>query len=99
MRNRTVSHTTESAPRPTPERLAELVRLDAMPDDQIDTGDMPELTAAQLADMERGRFYRPIEQQITARLDADVLPWLKAGRQDSQSRMNTIRAMLADRGG
>ena len=99
MRNRTVSYTAESAPRPTPERLAELARLDAMPDDRIDTEDMPELTAAQLADMKRGRFYRPVKQQVTARLDADVLAWLKAGGQGYQSRMNAIlrRAMLADR--
>ena len=99
MRNRTVSYTAMSAPRPTPERLAELVRREAIPDDLIDTEDMPELTAAQLADMERGRFYRPVKQQVTARLDADVLAWLKAGGQGYQSRMNAIlrRAMLADR--
>jgi uncharacterized protein (DUF4415 family) len=101
MRNRTVSYTAESAPRPTRERLAELARLEAMPEERIDTEDMPELTAAQLADMERGRFYRPVKQQVTARLDADVLAWLKAGGQGYQSRMNAIlrRAMLADREG
>ena len=49
--------------------------------------------------MERGRFYRPVKQQVTALLDTDVLAWLKAGRQPYQSRMNAIprRAMLADR--
>ena len=58
-----------------------------------------ELTAVQPADMERGRFYRPVKQQVTALLDTDVLAWLKAGRQPYQSRMNAIprRAMLADR--
>lgn len=99
MTNKTVSYTLESTPRPTPERLAELARLEAMPEEQIDTKDMPELTAAELADMERGRFYRPVKQQVTARLDADVLAWLKAGGRGYQSRMNAIlrRAMLADR--
>jgi uncharacterized protein (DUF4415 family) len=99
MSNRTVSYTPKSAPRPTPERLAELARLEAMPDERINTEEMPELTAAELADMERGRFYRPVKQQVTARLDADVLAWLKAGGQGYQSRMNAIlrRAMLADR--
>lgn len=99
MRNGTVSYTAENAPRPTPERLAELTRLEAMPDDRIDTGDMLALTEAELADMERGRFYRPVKQQVTARLDADVLAWLKAGGQGYQSRMNAIlrRAILAER--
>ena len=56
-----------------------LERLAAMPDDEIDTSDMPELTDAQLAEMKRPGHYRPIKEQITARLDADVLAWLKAG--------------------
>jgi uncharacterized protein (DUF4415 family) len=80
----------------TPERLAELKRLAAMPDEAIDTSDAPELTSAELAEMTRGRFYRPIKQQITARLDADVLSSLKTGGQGYQTRMNAIlrRAML-----
>ena len=46
----------------------------------------------------RGKFYRPVKAQVTARLDADVLAWLKAGGQGYQTRMNAIlrRAMLAD---
>ena len=87
------------APQPTPERLADLERLEAMPEDQIDTSDIPELTAAELAEMERGRFWRPVKQQVTVRLDADVLAWLKAGGQGYQTRMNAIlrRAMLKER--
>jgi hypothetical protein len=33
----------------TPERLAELKRLAAMPDEAVDTSDAPELTGAELA--------------------------------------------------
>jgi hypothetical protein len=32
------------------------------------TDDMPELTAAQLAGMQQGTFYRPVKKQITARV-------------------------------
>ena len=73
-----------------------LERLAAMPDDEIDTSDMPELTDAQLAEMERPEHYRPVKKQITVRLDADVLAWLKAGGKGYQSRMNAIlrQAML-----
>ena len=51
----------------------ELRALAELPDDQIDTSDIPPLSDAQLARMVRGRFYRPVKQQITARLDAGTL--------------------------
>lgn len=68
----------------------DLAALAAKADAAIDTTDAPELTAAQLADMERGRFFRPVKRQITTRLDADVIEWLKAGGKGYQSRMNAI---------
>lgn len=73
-----------------------LERLAAMPDDEIDTSDMPELTDAQLAEMKRPEHCRPVKKQITVRLDANVLAWLKAGGKGYQSRMNAIlrQAML-----
>lgn len=93
-----VEYTLDTLPELTEERRKELARLDALPADQIDTSDIPELTDEQWASAVRGRFYRPIKQQITARLDADVLAWLKAGGQGYQTRMNAIlrRAMLAE---
>lgn len=86
----------EDLPAPTPERIAELRRLAAGADDDINTSDAQELTDAQWDGAVRGRFYRPIKQQVTARLDADVLAWLKAGGQGYQTRMNGIlrKAML-----
>ena len=82
----------------TEAQKAEIETLAAMPDDQIDTSDIPELTDEQWAGAVRGRFYRPIKQQITARVDADILAWLKAGGQGYQTRMNAIlrRAMMAE---
>ena len=58
-----------------PNLRAEAKRLAALPDDMIDLTDMPEKldwTAA-----ERGKFYRPVKQQLTLRLDADVVHWFK----------------------
>jgi uncharacterized protein (DUF4415 family) len=93
-----VEYTPDTLPKLTEDRRKELVKLDALPVDQIDTSDIRELTDEQWAGANRGRFYRPIKQQITARLDADVLAWLKAGGQGYQTRMNAIlrRAMLAE---
>jgi uncharacterized protein (DUF4415 family) len=83
----------------TEEQRARLMRVAAMSDAEIDTGDMPELTEAELAEMERGRFWRPVKEQVTTRIDADVLAWLKASGKGYQSRINAIlrEAMLRGR--
>ena len=59
----------------TEERKAELAALEALPDDRIDTSDIPEIVS--WPDAERGLFYRPVKKQITLRLDADVVAWFK----------------------
>ena len=94
---KTVNHTPDTLPPLTEAQKSNLVRLNALSDRQIDTDDLPELTDAQMAKMERGRFYRPVKRQITARLDADVLAWLKSEGKGYQTRMNTIlrREMMA----
>jgi uncharacterized protein (DUF4415 family) len=68
----------------------------ARPDDEIDTSDSPEWTAQDFARAEQGKFYRPVKAQITAKLDMDVLSWLKSQGPGYQSRMNAIlrREML-----
>jgi len=93
-----VEYTLDTLPDMTEERRRKLEKLAALPDEQIDTSDIPELSEAQWAEAVRGRFYRPVKRQITARLDADVLAWLKAGGQGYQTRMNAIlrRAMLTE---
>ena len=40
------------------------------------------------ADAVRGKFFRPIKQPISIRLDADVLAWFKSERGPYQARMN-----------
>jgi uncharacterized protein (DUF4415 family) len=46
------------------------------------------LTDEQWKKAVRGHFYRPRKLQITARVDADVLDWLKAQGKGYQSRLN-----------
>ena len=60
-----------------PEQLADLTRLAALPDDEIDTKDIPEAPAENWVHARRGEFYRPLKQPVTIRLDADVLAWFK----------------------
>lgn len=71
----------------------ELAALAAMPDEEIDTADIPEITDWSKAVV--GRFYRPVKETVTIRLDADVLHWLKQGGKGYQTRVNGIlRAVM-----
>jgi len=60
----------------TPGRRAELKPVAALRDDAIDTSDAPELL--DWSGAKRGLFYRPVKQQLTLRLDADVVAWFKS---------------------
>jgi len=96
MKTKIVSYTPETLPPITEPRAARLKALAARPDSEIDLSDIPELTAEQWKKGIRGRFYRPVKRQITARVDADVLDWLKSQGKGYQSRINAIlrREML-----
>jgi len=59
-----------------------------MPDEAIDTSDIPELTEEQLRQGVRGQMYRPIKRPVTMRLDADVIRWLKDQGPGYQTRAN-----------
>jgi uncharacterized protein (DUF4415 family) len=74
----------------TETQKAELEALAALPDSEIDFSDIPELTDEQWQNAIRHRGYRPLKQQITARLDSDVLHWLKSQGKGYQSRINSI---------
>ena len=52
-----------------PEAQARIRTLEALPEDQIDTSDAPEIL--DWPDARRGVFYRPVKQQITLRIDAE----------------------------
>jgi uncharacterized protein (DUF4415 family) len=72
MKTKMVSYTLETLPELTEAQIANLEALAARPDSEIDLSDVPEMTDEQWKNAERGRFYRPVKRQITARVDADV---------------------------
>lgn len=82
----------------TTSQKKELAALTALADDQIDTSDIPELPPEAWKDAVRGRFYRPVKQAVSMRLDADVIAWLKKRGKGYQTRVNSIlrQSMLAD---
>lgn len=78
----------------TNDRKAELAALEALPDDEINTTDVPELL--DWSDARRGVFYRPVKQQITLRLDADVVAWFKAHAPSGRGYQTDINRALRE---
>jgi uncharacterized protein (DUF4415 family) len=60
----------------TDQQRRELERVAARPDSQIDFSDAPE-ARPRPSEIEVGRFYRPIKQLVSLRVDADVLAWFR----------------------
>ena len=72
------------------QRQAEALAL--LPDETIDTSDIPELTAEAWLNARRPALYKPVKQPVTLRLDADVIAWFKehaAGR-GYQTEINRV---------
>ncbi len=73
---------------------SDLARIDRMRDADIDYSDIPALgdeflTKATLA-------WPPVKKQLTIRLDADVLEWLKGHGRGYQTRINRILRVVME---
>lgn len=65
--------------------------LAAVPDENIDTSDIPEWTSDDFAAaVPFQTLWKPRKEQITARLDIDVLLWLKSHGKGYQTLMNSL---------
>jgi uncharacterized protein (DUF4415 family) len=73
----------------TDKQRRELKRLATRPDSQIDFSDAPE-GRPRASDLEVGRFYRPIKQLVSLRLDADLLAWFRGRGKKYQTYMNQV---------
>jgi len=78
----------------TPAQQAELEALAALPDDHIDTRDMPEVR--DWSGARRGLFFRPIKQQLTLRIDADVIAWFKQHTPHGEGYQTRINRALRE---
>ncbi len=85
-------------PKITAAQRAELKALAAKPDSEIDVSDIPVLPDTFWENAVRNPFYKPLKKQLTVRLDADVLAWLRAAGAGYQTKLNRIlrQAMLKD---
>ena len=64
------------------------------PDSELDTDDIPEIF--DWSDAKRGVFYRPVKQQITLRLDADVVHWFRSHARGGRGYQTDINSALRE---
>ena len=82
----------------TAARKRKLAQPAANADADIDFADIPELTEDFWKNAAHNPYYRPAKQQLTVRLDADVVAWLRQQGNGYQTRLNQVLrdVMVAD---
>jgi uncharacterized protein (DUF4415 family) len=71
----------------TAARKRRLAQVAARPDSKIDLSEIPPLKESFWENAVRNPFYRPVKQQLTVRLDADVVAWLRDQGRGYQTRL------------
>ena len=72
----------------------EVEALANLPDEEIDTSDVPEIP--DWSGARRGLLYRPVKRQITLRLDADVVSWFKSNALNGRGYQTEINRVLRE---
>jgi uncharacterized protein (DUF4415 family) len=73
---------------------SDLARIDRMKDAEIDYSDIPPLDKTFLK--KATTPWPPMKKQLTIRLDADVLDWLRAQGRGYQTRINYILRVVME---
>ena len=73
---------------------SDLARVDRVKDAEIDYSDIPPLDKSFLK--KATTSWPPVKQQLTIRLDADVLVWLKRHGRGYQTRINRILRVVME---
>lgn len=73
---------------------SDLARIDRMRDADIDYSDIPPLDKTFLK--KATAAWPPVKKQLTIRLDADVLDWLKGHGRGYQTRINRILRVVME---
>ena len=80
----------------TEEQRSRLESLEAMPDDQIDLSDIPEMAEEEWSKAKRGMFYQPAWREFTLMLDETVVDWFKAHASDPEKVDKDINQALTE---
>jgi uncharacterized protein (DUF4415 family) len=84
---------------PAKRELQQLRTLARRPDSEIDFSDIPPITDEMWRNAVRANPYAPKKQQLTVRLDTEVLEWLRGMGRGYQTKLNAMlrSAMKASR--
>lgn len=83
----------------SPAEIEQLANLANLPDEAIDTADIPEAPVQNWVHARRGELYRPLKRPVTIRLDADILAWFREHAPEGgyQTEINRVlRRHVAD---
>jgi uncharacterized protein (DUF4415 family) len=78
----------------TPAQKAELNALATLPEERINTRDVPE--QRDWSNATRGVFFRPLKKQLTLRLDADLIAWFRARAPNGEGYQTSINRALRE---
>ena len=73
---------------------SDLARIDSMKDTEIDYSDIPALDKSFLK--KAVTDWPPVKKQLTIRLDADVLKWVRGHGKGYQTRINRILRVVME---
>ena len=76
----------------TKDHKVKLKAVEDLPENQIEATSLPEIL--DWSEAQRGIFYRPVKQQITLRLDADIVTWFKTHAEGGRGYQTDINRAL-----
>lgn len=74
----------------TPQMRRELTRLASVSESKIDLSDPDMPDVSDWDGFVRGKFYRPVKEPVTIRIDSDVLAWFKSLGGKYQTQINRV---------
>ncbi|HQV80617.1 MAG: BrnA antitoxin family protein [Moraxellaceae bacterium] len=76
----------------------QIAAISNIKDEEINTSDIPLLTNDFFKNAIVNPYYKPVKKQLTVRLDAVLIEWLKGQGKGYQTRLNDIlkKAMIED---
>ena len=77
-----------------PQQRTEIDALAALPEDKINTADIPE--QRDWSGARRGVLFRPVKTQITLRIDADLLDWFRRHPERGEGYQTSINRALRE---
>jgi uncharacterized protein (DUF4415 family) len=80
----------------TEAQRAEIAVLRARPESDVDTSDIPELTEEFWQSAVRNPYFKPIKQQLTLRLDSDLVAWFKRREPGGRGYQSAINRALRE---